>query len=599
MVKKIHYCWFGGNKLPKDVKKCINTWKKMLPDYEIIEWNETNFDINSCEFVKKAYENKKWAFVSDYVRIYALYEQGGIYFDTDMKVIKDVSKIVDKEMFLGYEDTGYVGTAVIGVKEKHNKYIKEILDFYNKIDHFNVELIYNYANPVIITRMINQYDSYENEDGIRIFDNNIYVYPRDYFFPLSYNYSERVFTQNTCMVHLFNATWTDRGERRTIGIYRKFGPEAGKVINRWIDKLFNFKGYVVGKLKGLYNFARMKYSIHFNRNKRLKNIKSQLDNKKEDYIVITHPEMVQEKETAENLFKENILEIREQYTKKEAKAIAKILATSGKKLIIFNSYIDGWDNIMTELKNINRKIQVKILVYGGVALLADENKWNSLNTIVDLYYKRSIDELGFFNKELYEFHKQKGYKTSYLMKLINIPNIENYKNNKQSKNYTKIGLYNAYDNFTKNIYNQIFAVGLLENVMLDCAPINYKISMIARKYNINLCGESRSLIKEELYKKVADNDINLYITSIEETEILPLESLELGTICLTSNNYSYFMGTELEKYLIVQKSDSIEEINNHIKYALQNKETILQIYDKMKEKYTKEAIDKITQFLSI
>ena len=113
MRKKIHYCWFGGKKLPKSVRECIATWKKMLPEYEIKEWNESNFDINTSNFVKEAYENKKWAFVSDYVRIYALYQEGGIYFDTDMKVLKNVSDIVDKDMFLGYEDSGFIGTAVI------------------------------------------------------------------------------------------------------------------------------------------------------------------------------------------------------------------------------------------------------------------------------------------------------------------------------------------------------------------------------------------------------------------------------------------------------------------------------------------------------
>ena len=123
MIKKIHYCWFGGKKLPKDVKKCIATWKKMLPDYEIIEWNEEKFDVNSVPFVKQAYDNKKWAFVSDYVRTYALYEQGGLYLDTDVKILKNVEDIIDKNLVFGYEDSGYFGTAVIATNIKNNPYI--------------------------------------------------------------------------------------------------------------------------------------------------------------------------------------------------------------------------------------------------------------------------------------------------------------------------------------------------------------------------------------------------------------------------------------------------------------------------------------------
>ena len=133
MVKKIHYCWFGGKKLPKSVEDCIKTWKKFLPDYEIKQWNESNFDVNSFPFVKEAYESKKWAFVSDYVRIYALYNEGGLYLDTDVKILKDPTDVLNKEVVLGYEDSGYVGTAMIYAQNPQNKYIKAILDYYGKI----------------------------------------------------------------------------------------------------------------------------------------------------------------------------------------------------------------------------------------------------------------------------------------------------------------------------------------------------------------------------------------------------------------------------------------------------------------------------------
>lgn len=597
MIKKIHYCWFGGKELPKDVKKCIETWKKILPDYEIKEWNEKNFDINSSNFVKEAYENKKWAFVSDYVRIYALYNEGGIYFDTDMKVIKDVSKIVDKKMFLGYEDTGYVGTAVIGVNEKNNKYIKEILDFYNNIDHFNVELMYNYANPVIITKVINKYKNYENNDRVRIFDDNIYVYPRDYFYPLSYNYAERKFTDNTCMIHLFNATWADKGEKRVIGIYRKFGPKMGKIINRMIEGMFNFKNYIIHKIKSLYNWARMKYSIYINRNKRVNKIKEILKEKKENYIIIAHPENVEEIDTIKGLFKDNIINIREQYTRKEASQIARSIVESNKKIVVFDSFVEGWDMIMSEIKDINRKVKIKVLIHGGIGLLSDDIKWNTYNTVIDLYYKRNIDELGFFNKSLYEFNKRKGYNVQYLMKNIDIVDKEKYKKSQKESNLIKIGLYKAYDNHMKNIFSQIVAVSLIENAKLECIPTNYKISMMGRKYNINLTGESRNLSKEELYEKMANNDVNLCLTTLDDDDNLPIESLELGTVCVTGKSYSYFKGTELEKYIAVNTNDDIIEIENKIRDVLENKEKILQLYNQWKNSYVEEANQKKNEFL--
>ena len=118
MKKYIHYCWFGNKPLSKLSKQCIKSWKKYLPDYEIICWNETNCNLNDCAFVKGAYENGKWAFVADYFRTKALNEYGGIYFDTDMKLTKDISKLLNDETFLGVE---YGNSVAVGVWYEKNR----------------------------------------------------------------------------------------------------------------------------------------------------------------------------------------------------------------------------------------------------------------------------------------------------------------------------------------------------------------------------------------------------------------------------------------------------------------------------------------------
>ena len=124
--KVIHYCWFGKNKLSKSAKKCIKSWKKHLPNYEIIEWNENNFDINCNEYVREAYKSKKYAFVSDYARIYALYNYGGIYMDTDVEVIKSLDKFLCNDAFAGLENEYSIQTAVMGCC-KGNLLFKEFL----------------------------------------------------------------------------------------------------------------------------------------------------------------------------------------------------------------------------------------------------------------------------------------------------------------------------------------------------------------------------------------------------------------------------------------------------------------------------------------
>lgn len=131
--KKIHYVWMGGKEKPKEIKKCMKTWKKHLKDYEFIEWNEETFDINSSEFVKKMYEKKKWAFVSDYVRAFAIYNYGGIYLDTDVFVIDKLDSLLNNKAFVGYEIPEFPFTAVFGA-EKGHPLIKDMLDYYKDIE---------------------------------------------------------------------------------------------------------------------------------------------------------------------------------------------------------------------------------------------------------------------------------------------------------------------------------------------------------------------------------------------------------------------------------------------------------------------------------
>ena len=599
MEKIIHYCWFGGKKLPRKVKKYIKTWKKFLPDYEIKEWNESNFDINACTFVKEAYEKKKWAFVSDYVRIWALYNDGGLYLDTDVKIVKNPSKVLKKDMFFGFEDSGYIGTAVIGVKEKNNKYVKEILEYYNNLGHFNTDIIYSYANPVIITKILGKYESEIKEDGIKVFDNAISVYPREYFYPYSYDYSEKIQTENTCMIHLFNATWASKGEKRAVGINRTFGPTIGNKINSIINWILGLRWKFVDFLKRTFHSMAMVYSIHFHRTKRINKMKEVLSKQTDEYLAICHPEWIGVKNATKYTFKDNVLEVREQYNKKESKLIAQTIINAGKKLVIFNAFAKGWENIASALKEIEPNIKVKLLIHGSNALLSEEYDWNVYNVMLDLYAKGVVDEIGFVKKSLYEFYKAKGYKTSFLMNDVVIENKEQYIGTKEDCEYTKIGLYASGDRWVKNTYNQLSAISLVKNARLDCIPLNYKIATIAKRYDINLTGEKENVPKEEMYKRLANNDINVYVTFTECAPLIPLESLELGTVCVTGDNHHYFAGTELEKYLVVSKEDDIMEIYNKINYALENKEKILELYKDWKINYTKQAKASIDNFLKI
>lgn len=239
MGKYIHYCWFGGKKMPSKFKKYLKTWKKYLPDYEIMLWNEENFDVNITNFSKDAYKNKKWAFVADVARIHALKKYGGIYFDTDIEIIKNVDSILENEVWFGRENNEFLATAMIGVKNKNNKHINNILNIYKDLK-FDTNDMFKNANPTIITKYFEKY-GLEKNNTKQVLERDVHIYPRDYFNPKSYDGLSNEFTNNTCIIHHFDATWTPIDERIAIWfVRRRMGSMAKPVF-----KLF----YLLRKIK--------------------------------------------------------------------------------------------------------------------------------------------------------------------------------------------------------------------------------------------------------------------------------------------------------------------------------------------------------------
>lgn len=202
----IHYCWFGMSEKPEIVKKCIQSWKNILTDYEIIEWNEDNFDINSNKYVKEAYENKKYAFVSDYVRVKVLYDMGGIYLDTDVEVYKSLDKFLEEESFWGFEEKNYIATSTIGARSG-NRLIKQFLDFYEGKSYTEMAKdIETSTNVQIVTRIFKEIGFKMNGERQSI-DNIGTIYPQEYFSPYDYiNYYDKK-TDKTYTMHHFYKSW--------------------------------------------------------------------------------------------------------------------------------------------------------------------------------------------------------------------------------------------------------------------------------------------------------------------------------------------------------------------------------------------------------
>lgn len=203
--KKIHYCWFGGNPKPKSVLKCIDSWKKFLPDYEIIEWNESNFDFNFCQYVTEAYSVKKWAFVSDVARLKIIYENGGIYFDTDVEVLKSFDELMSQEYFLGLEEPDKINTGIGFGAVKGCPVIKAMLDIYNGKHFINDSGKKPITCPVFNTKAVEGLGVKLNGEVLSFMGGTIY--PEDYFSPISMKDGRLRITRNTYSIHHFANSW--------------------------------------------------------------------------------------------------------------------------------------------------------------------------------------------------------------------------------------------------------------------------------------------------------------------------------------------------------------------------------------------------------
>ena len=203
--KIIHYCWFGGNPLPELAQKCIESWKKYCPDYEIKRWDETNFDMNYNDYVREAYEAKKWAFVTDVVRLYALVNKGGIYMDTDVEVLKPLDEFLEYEAFSGFETEKDIPTGIMA-SEKGQELFAELLEEYNGEHFLNRDGTYDETTNVTrITNTCLKYDFLLNNRLQTV--KGVIFFPKDYFCPKDYRTRVTTVTENTYTIHHFDGSW--------------------------------------------------------------------------------------------------------------------------------------------------------------------------------------------------------------------------------------------------------------------------------------------------------------------------------------------------------------------------------------------------------
>lgn len=250
--KIIHFCWFGRGKYPELVNMCIESWKRVLPDYEIKLWDEESFDVNICNFTKMAYEKKRWAFVSDFARLFALYQYGGVYMDTDMEVLKDFSIMLKEDKYVSsFLEGGFLSAGFIACPAK-NAFIERLLNYYtDRMWTFND---FEIMNPIIFSKIAKR--DFDISIGKEYcFNDQFAIYPAEYFAPYKksifgegmkrFQHRKYRITDNTFVVHHEMGSWGKsstiskiiRGMLRLIVPYRWYNYLKRKRAIRLISEI--------------------------------------------------------------------------------------------------------------------------------------------------------------------------------------------------------------------------------------------------------------------------------------------------------------------------------------------------------------------------
>lgn len=261
--KIIHYCWFGGSPLPEKVKRYIKSWEKHCPDYEIIRWDETNYDIRSIPYIKEAYEAGKWAFVSDYARLEIIYQHGGIYLDTDVELIRGLDSLLDENIFFAMEKKNcYIGTGLGFGATRGHPTINQLMEMYRQITFVRDSGSLNLTPcPYYTTEFFKKMGYCLDDRTQRL--NDVLILSSEYFCPMDYNTGQVVTTKSTYGIHWYEASWVPEDDRRILHAKRKIWKGLPGYLAKPTCYLYH-KGYrlleykrkkilgekIIGKLKG-------------------------------------------------------------------------------------------------------------------------------------------------------------------------------------------------------------------------------------------------------------------------------------------------------------------------------------------------------------
>lgn len=566
-----------------------------------IKENFLNFEINklSLEDIKKYEENidilKESKLYNDYLRLYIAYNESGLVLDGNIEIMESLNSFLNNEVFLGYDTENTIATNIIWSKEKENTVIKKILDEIKNNPNGDITNIFSNVLNKDLTGVYN---------SLVCIDNRIYIYPYDYFYPLDYERHGKNISENTKIIFHKN-NYLSRYAKIKYSVYKKFGQYSLRYLLTLTDSIRN----KIGAKRYLSKQSKGKFENRELIQKSVIEACSILDSYKEknlDYVIFHNPRWMGVTSATKELF-ENLVPLQGTYNSSQVDLVARKISELNVKQVIFSAFEFGFDNLARKIKELNKDIKIKLFWHSSNSQingqLVDSMNWKTNLKVIKLHREGIIDVYVTCKESLVNFYKSQGFKTAFIKNTVRLD--ENLKKevlatkSSVKNEKIKIGLYAAGMDWRKNMFNQIAGASLIDNAILDSVPLNFEGQVFASRIGLEMTGLTKGVKREELLKRMASNDINLYVTFSECAPMLPIESMEVGTLCLTGNNHHYFMNTELEDYLVVSREDDVCCIKEKIKFALENKDKIFNLYSKWKIKYDKESKESVEAFLQM
>lgn len=590
-MEKILTCFYCNQKSEEEYKKLKNFNINVLniEEQNIISALK-NIKAISAEDLKKVAMLKDHPLLQEYIRFLLLYRIGGLLVIGDFELVGNLDPLLENDFFIAYDTENRICSNMMWSKGKNNVYIKKILEEMEKKEALNITEI---LSKVFDKKLDTKFCSF-----VKLAKNS-FAYPYDYFYPIDYEKCGKDFSENTKAIY-HNETKLSKKQKLRLKVFRKTKPQGYPYFMNCFQAV-------------RFQLASKKYHILQKMGKDIckKDLEESVTNaceilqtykeKKVSYITIHNPRWMGVTSATKELF-ENLVPLQELRSNSLIDLVCtKILETQVEQ-VVFSGFCHGFEKLAKRLKEQNPAIKLKCFWHGSHSQVLEEENWKINQEVILLHKQGIIDVFASCKESIISFYKAQGYKTCFVQNTVRLDKqlLENVTLEKKEHIQTKIGLYSAGTNWRKNMYSQIAASSLIPGAVLDIVPLSFEAKKFAGNCNLEVTGIEHGLKREELLKRMAQNDINLYVTFSECAPMLPIESLEVGIPCLTGNNHHYFEGyDQLKEYLIVEREDDVIAIKQKIQNALEHKQEILMLYQDWKKEYDLKSQESVKSFLAM